>query len=87
MKTHTLLSDSTICAELRSYVWSNKWSMDVEKLVEFTQNKLIPDAAERFICQVVNVAMPNSLKRYLELGLLPQVALKVGKEISLCTAW
>jgi len=60
--------------------------MDPEKLAEFTQNKLIPDAAERFICQVVNVEMPNSLKRYLELKLFPWVTLKVGKGISLCTA-
>lgn len=61
--------------------------MDPEKLVEFTQNKLILDVAERFICQVVNVEMPNGLNRYLELELFPWVALKVGKGISLCTAW
>jgi hypothetical protein len=86
VKTHTLLSDPTICAELRSYVRSNKWSMDPAKLAEFTQNKLIPDAAERFVHQVVNVEMPNGLKRYLELELFPRVALKVGKGISLRTA-
>jgi hypothetical protein len=86
VKTHTLLSDPTICAELRSYVRSNKWSMDPEKLAEFTQNKLILDAAERFVRQVVNVEMPNGLKRYLELELFPRVALKVGKGISLRTA-
>jgi hypothetical protein len=57
--------------------------MDPEKLAEFTQNKLISDAAERFAHQVVNVKIPNSLKRYLELELFPQVALKVGKGISL----
>jgi len=86
VKLHTLLSDPTICAELRSYVWSNKWSMDPAKLAEFTQNKLIPDAAERSVHQVVNVEMPNGLKRYLELELFPWVTLKVGKGISFCTA-
>ena len=60
--------------------------MDPAKLAEFTQNKLILDVAERFVCQVVNVEMPGSLKRYLELELFPQVALKVGKGISLRTA-
>jgi hypothetical protein len=60
--------------------------MDPAKLAEFTQNKLIPDAAERFVRQVVNVEMPNGLKRYLELELFPRVALKVGKGISLRTA-
>ena len=60
--------------------------MDLAKLVEFTQNKLIPDVAQKLVCQVVNIEMPNVLKRYLELELFPWVTLKVGKGISLCMA-
>lgn len=85
-KTFTLLSDPTICAELRSYVRSNKWSMDPSKLAAFSQNKLLPAVADQYVRHVVDFEMPNGLKRYLEIDLFPRIQLKVGKGISLRTA-
>jgi hypothetical protein len=85
-KTFTLLSDPTICAELWSYVRSNKWSMDPSKLAAFSQNKLLPAVADQYVRHVVDFEMPNGLKRYLEIDLFPRIQLKVGKGISLRTA-
>ena len=34
MKVYSLLSNPTVAAELRTYVWLNKWAMDPEKLAQ-----------------------------------------------------
>jgi len=86
VKVYTLLSDPAICAELRTYVRSNKWSMNPQKLAEFTKNKMIPSEAEKYIRSIVDEEMPRGLKRYLEVELFPWVQLKVGKGISISTA-
>ncbi|OBZ73966.1 hypothetical protein A0H81_06580 [Grifola frondosa] len=86
VKVFTLLSDPIICAELRSYVRSNKWSMDPEKLAQFTEKRMIPAIAEEYLRRVVNVEMPHGLKKYLEVELFPRIHMKVGKGISIRTA-
>ena len=86
IKAFTLLSDPTICAELRSYVRSNKWAMDPEKLTEFSKNNLVPTAAKQYLQHLVTHEMPAGLKKYLEIELFPRIHLKVGKGISLRTA-
>ncbi|KAJ7300665.1 hypothetical protein DFH08DRAFT_1090539, partial [Mycena albidolilacea] len=43
-KSYSLYDDPIICAELRSYVRSEKWAMDPEKLVQFSQQKMVPAA-------------------------------------------
>ena len=53
VKTFTLLSDPSICAELRSYVRSNKWAMDPAKLAEFSQKTMVPAAAEAYAQQII----------------------------------
>ena len=83
IKSYTILSDPAIQAELRSYVRSNKWAVDPAKLVEFTKNKLIPEAAKKYGEHIVNEEMPRGLKRYMELELFPRIHLKVGKGVSL----
>ncbi|KAF9493177.1 hypothetical protein BDN71DRAFT_1483547 [Pleurotus eryngii] len=40
-KLFSLLSDPAICAELRSYMRSEKWAMNPSKLAEFSQNKMV----------------------------------------------
>ena len=86
-KAFSLLYDPAIRAELRSYVRSNKWSMDPTKLSEFVQGKSIPAAAEKYVHHLVDEEMPRGLKKYLELELFPRVQYKkVGKGISLQTA-
>ena len=71
VKLFTLLSDPDICAELRTYVCLNKWSMDPHKLAMWTKNELIPAKAEKYAHQVINKEMPEGLKKYLEYELLP----------------
>ena len=86
VKVFLLLCDPAICTELCLYVRSNKWSMDPEKLAQFSQNKMVPDAAEKYARNVVDIEMPQGLKKYLEVELFPRIHLKPGRGISLRTA-
>ena len=85
-KTYSLLSDPSITAELRTYMRSNKWALDPEKLAAFTKNQLIPAEAENYAHKLIDNKMPSGLKRYMELELFPRIHLKAKKGISLATA-
>lgn len=85
-KVFSLLSDPAIAAELRAYLRSNKWAMNPERLCQFTEDKLVPTAANAYLQQIINVEMPKGLKQYMEDVLFPCVQLKVGRGISLSTA-
>jgi hypothetical protein len=82
-KSFSLISDPTICAELRLFVRSNKWAMDPTKLVEFSQQKMVPNATKKYLEKIITDEMPRGLKRYME---FPWIQLKVGKGVSLQTA-
>jgi hypothetical protein len=81
-----LLSDPAIAAKLRAYVRSNKWAMDPEKLSKFSQDRLVPKAAEQYLQHITHNEMPRGLKRYMEYELFPWIHLRVGHGISLATA-
>ena len=85
-KSFSLISDPAIHAELRSFVHSNKWAMDPAKLVEFSQQKMVPSAAKKYLEKIVTNEMPTGLKWYMEVELFPRIQLKVGKGVSLQTA-
>ena len=85
-KVYSLLSDPTVAAELRAYVWSNKWAMDPTKLAQFVGNKLTHTAADKYLQHTVEEEMPHGLTRYLEVELFPRIHLKVGRGVSLSTA-
>ena len=82
VKAFTLLSDPAICAELHSYVRSNKWSVNPQKLAEFSKNNMVVKEAEKYLCHLVDSEMPCGLKRYMDLELFPRIHMKVGKGIS-----
>ena len=84
-KVFTLLSDPAVCVELKSYIWSNKWAINLAKLAVFIQDELIPTEAERYVHQIVNREKPAGLKKYMEVELFPCIYLKVGKGICLST--
>ncbi|KAF8168736.1 hypothetical protein BJ912DRAFT_913240 [Pholiota molesta] len=86
VKSHSLLEDPAIRAELRSYLRSNKWAMDPAKLAEYSKVKMIPAAAEQYLKHAIDEEMPRGLKKYIELELFPRIHMKVGKGISLETA-
>ncbi|KAH9068308.1 hypothetical protein EDB83DRAFT_2518668 [Lactarius deliciosus] len=85
-KVFLLLDDPEVQTELRSYIRTNKWSMNPRKLSDLTKNKLIPDEAKKYLRNVVETEMPTGLKNYLELELLPRIQMKVLKGVSLRTA-
>ncbi|KAG2159301.1 uncharacterized protein EDB93DRAFT_1237498 [Suillus bovinus] len=85
-KVYSLLDDPAVAAELRTYVRSNKWAINPEKLAEFSKSKLIPSEAEKYLHTIVNDEMPRGLKQYMELELFPRIHLKIGRGISLVTA-
>ena len=70
-KVYSLLSDPEIAVELRAYIRSNKWAMDPTKLNKFTQNKLVPEVADKYVHHLVEEEMPRGLKKYMDLELFP----------------
>lgn len=85
-KAYTLLSNPTIATEMRSFLRTEKWAMDPQKLAEFTKNTMVPAEAKKYAEQIVNEEMPRGLKKYLEVELFPRIHMKPGKGISLSTA-
>ena len=85
LKVYLLLSNPDIAAELQAYVHSNKWAMDPAKLNKFTKNKLILQAADKYLHHLVDNEMPWGLKKYMEFELFLHIHLKVGHGISLVT--
>ena len=69
-------------SKLRSWLRTNKWSTNPQKLADFTKNKLLPDKAKKYLTHIVQEEMPAGLKKYLELELFPRVQMKVLKGIS-----
>jgi len=55
---YSLLDDPAVRAELRSFLRSNKWSIDPAKLAEFVKVKSIPTTAEKYIHHLVDEEMP-----------------------------
>ena len=86
IKLFTLLEDPNICAELRSYVRSNKWAVDPAKLAEFSAKKMVPKVAEAYGTNLVKKEIPLGLKHYLELKLFPRIHMKAIRGVSLSTA-
>ena len=85
-KTFSLYDDPAVRDELRSFVRSNKWAINPEKLVEFSKNKMVPTAAKQYIEHITNTEMPRGLKKYMEVELFPHIQLKPSKGVSLATA-
>jgi hypothetical protein len=86
IKVKSLFEDPSIKAELRTYLKSNKWALNPEKLKNFTNQKLLLDEAEKYCHEICDKEMPQGLKKYMELELFPRIHMKVGKGISLSTA-
>jgi hypothetical protein len=86
IKSFSLLEDPAIRAELHSFVRSNKWAMDPAKLAEFSEKRMIPAAAEKYLRHIVDEEMPCGLKKYLELELFPRIQYKVKKGVTIETA-
>ncbi|KAK0466625.1 hypothetical protein IW261DRAFT_1346539, partial [Armillaria novae-zelandiae] len=82
-KAFSLLEDPTVRAELRSYLRSNKWAINPKKLQDFTEKKMIPDEAKKYLENMVNEEMPRGLKQYMEVELFPRIHMKSHKGISL----
>jgi hypothetical protein len=83
IKVKSLLEDPSICAEIRTYLCSHKWSTNLQKMAAFTKNELLPAKAEKYAKHIINKEMPQGLKKYLELEIFPRIQIKVGKDISM----
>lgn len=85
MKAYILLSNPTVTAEMCSFLRTEKWAVDPQKLAEFTKKAMVPAEAKRYAQQIVDEEMPQGLKKYLEVELFPCIHMKPGKGISLST--
>ncbi|KAK6978319.1 hypothetical protein R3P38DRAFT_3334313 [Favolaschia claudopus] len=75
-KTWSLLNDPEVKDELKAYLRTNKWSMNPEKLVEYSKAKVVTEEMKKFVQDT----------KYLEADLFPRVGYKVVRGISLPTA-
>jgi len=85
-KKFSLYDNLAIQDELQSFVCSNKWAVNPEKLVEFSKAKMVPTAAVHYLEHNTNFEIPEGLKKYMELKLFPCIQLKSSKGISLAAA-
>ncbi|KAJ3792109.1 hypothetical protein GGU11DRAFT_819115 [Lentinula aff. detonsa] len=85
-KVFSLLEDPLICAELRSWLCTNKWAMNPAKLAQHTQEKIITPEVKKYLQNAVNNEMPQGLIRYIDTVLFPRLQVKVVQSISLRTA-
>ncbi|KAM6490142.1 hypothetical protein JOM56_014461 [Amanita muscaria] len=85
-KSFSFLDDPAIRAELRSFVRSNKWSMDPKKLAEFSKDNIVTSAAKEYLQGVIRDEIPRALKQYMDVELFPRIHLKVGKGVLIRTA-
>lgn len=85
-KVYTVMLEPAIALELRTYLRSEKWAMNPEKLVQFTQNKLIPSVADAYLRKIIKEEMPRGLQRYMEVELFPRIQLKARRGVSISTA-
>jgi hypothetical protein len=59
--------------------------MDLAKLIEFSQQKVVHAAADKYL-KITEEEMPISLKKYTEVERFPCISFKVGCGVSLRTA-
>jgi hypothetical protein len=72
-KTFSFLSDPAVSAELRSWLRTNKWCMNPERLQEYSRVTIVTEEHRKYIDHINHVEMPNGLKQYLELQLFPRL--------------
>jgi hypothetical protein len=60
--------------------------MNPAKVVGFSQQNMIPAAADKYLQKLVDDKMPRGLKQYIEVELFPRIKQKVGKGVSLKAA-
>ncbi|KAG1800178.1 uncharacterized protein BJ212DRAFT_1450175 [Suillus subaureus] len=58
-KVYSLLGDPTIATELRTYAHSKKWVINPEKLIQLSQDRLIPAEATKYAQKLVEEEMPH----------------------------
>ncbi|KAJ3820387.1 hypothetical protein F5880DRAFT_1451657, partial [Lentinula raphanica] len=76
-KVFSLLEDPVIRAELRSWLCTNKWSMNPAKLAAHTQESIITPEIRKYVQSAVNEEMPQGLIQYVDTVLFPRIQLKV----------
>ena len=60
VKVASFLGDPEICVELRSYLRTNKWVMNPQKLVKFTKGKLLPIEVKKYLLlEYIPTSAPN----------------------------
>ncbi|KAI0754668.1 hypothetical protein C8Q80DRAFT_1298111 [Daedaleopsis nitida] len=79
-KVASILSDPTARCAIRTYMCSNKWSLNPPRLQKLLQNELTPDEARAYTQQITSHELPHGLKAYAESTLLPSMQLKLGRE-------
>ncbi|KAJ3831252.1 hypothetical protein F5878DRAFT_549780 [Lentinula raphanica] len=78
-KIYSLLSDPTVREAIRTYLRSNKWSVDPPKLQKLFAKELSPAEAHEYAQRIVSQEMPRGLKSFVEDTLLPRMQCKPGR--------
>ncbi|THU76035.1 hypothetical protein K435DRAFT_705817 [Dendrothele bispora CBS 962.96] len=75
-KVFSLLEDPDVHAELRSWLRTNKWSMNPGKLAEYTQTKIITPEIQKYLDGAVKEEMPRGLIQYIDTVIFPRIQIK-----------
>ncbi|KAJ6465381.1 hypothetical protein C8R45DRAFT_939583 [Mycena sanguinolenta] len=67
-KSYLLYNGPIIRAELRSYIRREKWAMDPAKLVEFSEQKMVPAATDKYLRKITEEEMPAAWRSSSFLG-------------------
>jgi predicted transcriptional regulator len=86
VKAYSLLQDNDVRMDMRAYLRSNKWSVNPKKLAEFSEQKMVPVEAKKYLEGIVEQEMPRGLQKYVQTELFPRIGVKATKGISLSTA-
>ena len=78
-KVMSILSHPTVRAAVRAYLRSEKWSQNPVKLRKLFNNELDMEEAREYRRVLESEEMPNGLKDFVTIEILPKYHIKVGR--------
>lgn len=85
-KVLSMLNDPDVCAIMRNYLRSNKWSTSPTKLKSFMNQEMPLEAQKKYALEIANGEMPRGLAMFMEEQFFPRIGVRLKKPFSLRTA-
>ncbi|KAJ3984700.1 hypothetical protein F5890DRAFT_1411020 [Lentinula detonsa] len=82
-KINSVLSDSTAREAIRTYLRSNKWALNPQKLEQLMKGELVSEEASEYRREIEHNEMPRGLKVFIEEKVLPRLHVKPASSLGL----